>query len=57
MGAYTSSTASEFNGFPKPKMIEDTNSLLPNNDQVWEWIDQFHKFSKVTYTNALPPII
>lgn len=57
MGAYTSSTASEFNGFPKPKMIEDTNSLLPNSGQVWEWIDQFHKFSKVTYTNALPPII
>lgn len=29
MGAYTSATASEFNGFPKPPVFLDTESLLP----------------------------
>jgi hypothetical protein len=30
MGAYTSATASEFNGFPKPPVFLDTEDLLPS---------------------------
>jgi len=57
MGAYTSSTASEFNGFPKPKLILDTDQVLPEVEQVWPWIDKFHAKNTLTYTNALPPIL
>ena len=57
MGAYTSSTASEFNGFPKPKLILDTDQVLPEIEQVWPWIDKFYANNSLTYTNALPPIL
>ena len=57
MGAYTSSTASEFNGFPKPKLILDTDQVLPEVEQIWPLIDEFHGKNKLTYTNALPPIL
>ena len=57
MGAYTSSTASEFNGFPKPKLILDTDQVLPEVEEVWPWIDKFYANNSLTYTNALPPIL
>jgi len=57
MGAYTSSTASEFNGFPKPKLILDTDQILPEVEEVWPWIDKFYANNSLTYTNALPPIL
>jgi ornithine decarboxylase len=57
MGAYTSSTASEFNGFPKPKLILDTGQVLPEVEEVWPWIDKFYANNSLTYTNSLPPIL
>ncbi len=32
MGAYTTATASEFNGFPKPPVFMDEEDLLPKPD-------------------------
>jgi len=58
MGAYTSATASEFNGFPKPEIVEDTEKILPDVTQAWEWVREFHaKNSNLQYSNALVPII
>ena len=57
MGAYTSATASEFNGFPKPHLIEDTKYLLPDSATAWTTIKEFHSKSLLTYSNALPPIV
>lgn len=55
MGAYTSATASEFNGFPKPHTIKDTSELLPKNP--WAIVDEINKHSTLVYSNALPPIL
>ena len=55
MGAYTSATASEFNGFPKPHLKLDENNLLP--ESPWKMMDTFHTTQALTYSNALPPII
>ena len=57
MGAYTSATASEFNGFPKPYSVLDTESLLPNIDDAADLVSDIHKLKPLTYSNALPPII
>jgi ornithine decarboxylase len=55
MGAYTSATASEFNGFPKPELKEDSENLLP--ESPWKMIEEFHGTQTLTYSNALPPIL
>ena len=55
MGAYTSATASEFNGFPKPELREDAENLLP--ESPWKIIEEFHGTQALTYSNALPPIL
>lgn len=57
MGAYTSATASEFNGFPKPHLIEDTKCLLSDSATAWAATKEFHRKSLLTYSNALPPIV
>jgi len=55
MGAYTNATASEFNGFPKPYLKEDSENLLP--ESPWKMIEDFHGTQALTYSNALPPIL
>ena len=57
MGAYTSATASEFNGFPKPHIELDDANLLPESSVVWNSIHKFHVENPLTYSNALQPII
>jgi hypothetical protein len=58
MGAYTSATASEFNGFPKPHLLNDSENILPETNDCWEWMREFHKDAKnLRYSNALPPIV
>ena len=52
MGAYTSSTASEFNGFPKPDIIVDNDKRLPIADDAWKMIKTFNKESEITYSNS-----
>ena len=56
MGAYTSATASEFNGFPKPHTVTDWDKLLP--ESPWHYVDMFHSTNtELQYSNALPPIL
>lgn len=57
MGAYTSATASEFNGFPKPILIEDTKNLLPSKCDISKDISMFYeKNPLLQYSNTLVPI-
>jgi len=57
MGAYTAATASEFNGFPKPEIIEDTG-LLPTVDEAWSITKEFHRANAtLKFSNALEPIV
>jgi ornithine decarboxylase len=57
MGAYTSATASEFNGFPKPEVKKD-EGLLPTTDEVWSMVKEFHRTnSTLKYSNTLVPIL
>jgi ornithine decarboxylase len=54
MGAYTSATASEFNGFPKPEILEDTTNLLPNIQYAWDMKREFHRrHVELRYSNTL----
>ena len=53
MGAYTNSTASEFNGFPKPLQILDTENLLPDVDSAWKMKDTWHMDNKLVYSSSL----
>jgi len=57
MGAYTSATASEFNGFPKPELIEDIDSLLPNVSEAWNLSKKLSSLNELKFSNALVPII
>ena len=58
MGAYTSATASEFNGFPKPELMEDTRDLLPTVREAWDLVKEFHRTNAtMKFSNALPPIV
>ena len=56
MGAYTSSTASEFNGFPKPHLINDTKKQLPDSSIAIELYKQFHIDNPLIYSRALKSI-
>ena len=57
MGAYTSATASEFNGFPKPE-IKNDEGLLPSSEEAWAMVKEFHKIhSTIQYSNSLVPIL
>jgi hypothetical protein len=58
MGAYTSATASEFNGFPKPDLLYDTSDLLPTVEEAWSMAKEFHRTnSTLKFSNALEPIV
>jgi len=58
MGAYTSATASEFNGFPKPELLEDTENLLPPVEEAWQLTKEFHRTNAtLKFSNALEPIV
>lgn len=57
MGAYTSATASEFNGFPKPDLLEDDRALLPNVENAWKLSKELLKTQGLKYSNALVPIV
>jgi ornithine decarboxylase len=52
MGAYTNSTASEFNGFPKPLLMTDTGNLLPDVDTAWS-MKQHLESKGLTYSSSL----
>jgi len=56
MGAYTSVTASEFNGFPKPLAIKDDHNLLPSTKDAYILFNDFHSSHSLTYSNALQSI-
>ena len=56
MGAYTSATASEFNGFPKPAQLIDAHNLLPDVDSVLKIIDTLGDSSKIHYLKPLSGI-
>jgi ornithine decarboxylase len=58
MGAYTSATASEFNGFPKPELVEDADNLLPTLEDAWDLTKEFHRTNAtLNFSNSLEPII
>lgn len=58
MGAYTAATASEFNGFPKPDLVEDTSNLLPTVKDAWDLTKEFHRTNaSLKFSNALEPIV
>jgi ornithine decarboxylase len=57
MGAYTSATASEFNGFPKPDLLEDTTALLPSVADAWKLSKELSNSQDIKYSNALVPIV
>lgn len=57
MGAYTSATASEFNGFPKPHSMEDKENILPRAEEVYGMTMTFHSKHLLKYSNVLPPIL
>ena len=58
MGAYTAATASEFNGFPKPDLVEDADNLLPTVEEAWNLTNEFHRTNAtLKFSNALEPII
>lgn len=56
MGAYTSATASEFNGFPKPTSMIDLGDQLPSVETAWGIIDYMHDARPLTYSNTIIPI-
>lgn len=56
MGAYTTATASEFNGFPKPEIIEDKDRLLPSVADAWKLSKELSK-TNLKYSNSLVPIV
>ena len=53
MGAYTSATASEFNGFPKPASLVDNEHYLPDLDCAWNLHNQIHRLRPLRYANSL----
>jgi len=58
MGAYTSATASEFNGFPKPEILEDTANQLPTVEEAWSLTKEIHRTNAtLKFSNALQPIV
>ena len=58
MGAYTSATASEFNGFPKPEILHDVDNGLPSVNEAYSIIKAFHERNpSIKFSNPLTPII
>lgn len=57
MGAYTSATASEFNGFPKPDLLEDERGLLPSVEEAWKLSKELLATQGLTYSNSLVPVV
>ena len=56
MGAYTSVTSSEFNGFPKPYSFKDFKNLLPSINDAYKMTDEFHKGHLLKYSNPLKSV-
>lgn len=58
MGAYTSATASEFNGFPKPELLHDIENNLPSVNDAWTILREFHEINpNIQFSNSLVPIV
>jgi len=58
MGAYTSATASEFNGFPKPELVHDVDSKLPSVNEAFSIIKAFHERNpSIRFSNPLASIV
>ena len=57
MGSYTSATASEFNGFPKPDLIKDDKHLLPSVEEAWKLSKELLKTQGLKYSNSLVPVV
>jgi len=58
MGAYTSATASEFNGFPKPELVHDVDNNLPSVNEAFSIIKVFHERNpSIRFSNSLTPIV
>jgi len=58
MGAYTSATASEFNGFPKPELVHDVDNKLPSVNEAFSIIKVFHERNpSIKFSNSLAPIV
>jgi ornithine decarboxylase len=58
MGAYTSATASEFNGFPKPELVHDVDNRLPSVNEAFSIIKVFHERNpSIRFSNALAPLL
>jgi ornithine decarboxylase len=58
MGAYTSATASEFNGFPKPEVVHDVENSLPSVNEAFSIIKAFHERNpSIRFSNTLTPIV
>ena len=58
MGAYTSATASEFNGFPKPEIIHDVDNSLPSVNEAFSIIKAFHERNpSIKFSNPLAAIL
>jgi len=55
MGAYTSSTASEFNGFPKPDKLIDADNLLPRINDIYNLMSDSYN-NKIKYLTPMSPI-
>ena len=53
MGAYTSATASEFNGFPKPDVIIDHDKHLPDASVAWGKIKKALAEPGLNFSNTL----
>jgi ornithine decarboxylase len=53
MGAYTSATASEFNGFPKPHVIVDDDKILPDASTSFKMIKDALRISELQHSNTL----
>jgi ornithine decarboxylase len=56
MGAYTSATASEFNGFPKPDVLVDHEKALPSGPATWDLIKQALSTTEVKFSNPVEPL-
>lgn len=56
MGAYTSATASEFNGFPKPNVLIDNYNELPVADFAWGVLKAALAGPNLKFSNSLEPL-
>jgi hypothetical protein len=56
MGAYTSATASEFNGFPKPQVLVDNQKELPVAQDAWDILKRALAEPDLKFSHTLEPL-